>query len=151
MSPIVEMISPLLIYSNDMKLAVSVRISGSPVRYFSTAYNSLHSPKSCWVLIWYIEINSDNLVLETAWKDNNLVSFLSTIHDFVKLDPELVRVQQATVDPGAHIGLELIVRTRKRPKATSTAARAIRADFGSAATKKLAIPHAIDEYNYCMG
>jgi len=90
-------------------------------------------------------------VLETAWKDNNLVLFLSTIHDFVGLDPDLVRIQQATADPGDFIGSELIVQTRKRPKATSTAAWSVRAEFGSATTKKLAILHAIDEYNHHMG
>jgi hypothetical protein len=93
----------------------------------------------------------DNLILETAWKDNNLVLFLSTIYDFVKLDPDLVRVQQTITDPGQFIGPELIVRARKRLKATSTAARSVQAEFGSATTKKLAIPRAIDEYNYHKG
>lgn len=85
-------------------------------------------------------------MLQTAWKDNNLVLFLSTIHDFIKLDPKLVRAQQ-----GTYIGPELIVHNRKRSKATSTAAWAVQDEFGSATTKKLAIPRAIDEYNYRMG
>jgi hypothetical protein len=105
---------------------------------------------SRWGELWQAP-TIDNLVLQTAWKDNNLVLFLSTIHDFIKLDPELVRAQQAIVEPGTFIGLELIVRDRKRSKATSTAARAVRDEFGSATTKKLAIPRAIDEYNYRMG
>lgn len=105
---------------------------------------------SRWGELWQAP-TIDNLVLQTAWKDNNLVLFLSTIHDSIKLDPKLVRVQQAVMDPGTYIGPELIVRNRKRPKATSTAARAVRDEFGSATTKKLAIPRAIDEYNYLMG
>jgi hypothetical protein len=91
------------------------------------------------------------LVLETAWKDNNLVLFLSTIHDFVKLDPDLAREQQALTDPGQFISLELIVQTCKRPKATSTAAWSVQAEFGSATTKKLAISREIDKYNYRIG
>jgi hypothetical protein len=47
---------------------------------------------------------------------------MSTIYDFIRLDPKLVQEQQATVDPGTFIRLELIVRNRKRSKATSTAA-----------------------------
>jgi hypothetical protein len=105
---------------------------------------------SSWGSLWQVP-TEDNLVLETAWKDNNLVLFLSTIHTFVKLDPDLVRVQQAIMDPGQFISSELIVRIRKRPKATSTAAWSVRAEFGSATTKKLAIPRTIDEYNYRMG
>jgi hypothetical protein len=105
---------------------------------------------SSWGSLWQVS-TVDNLVLETAWKDNNLVLFLSTIHDFVKLDPDLARVQQAIMDPGQFISPELIVQTRKRPKTTSTAARSVQAEFGSATTKKLAIPHTIDEYNYRMG
>jgi len=61
-------------------------------------------------------------VLKTAWKDNNLVLFLSTIHDFVGLDLDLVQIQQATADPSDFISSELIVQTQKRLKATSTAA-----------------------------
>jgi hypothetical protein len=76
---------------------------------------------------------------------------LSTIHDFVGLDPDLVRIRQATTDPGDFIGSELIVQTRKRPKATSTAARSVQAEFGSATTKKLAILRAINKYNHYMG
>ena len=61
-------------------------------------------------------------MLKTAWKDNNLVLFLSTIHDFVGLDLDLVQIQQATADPSDFISSELIVQTQKRLKATSTAA-----------------------------
>jgi hypothetical protein len=90
-------------------------------------------------------------VLQTAWKDNNLVLFLLTIYNFIKLDPELVHTQQAIVDPGTYIGPELIVCNHKCSKSTSTAAWAVQDEFGSATTKKLAISCAIDEYNYRMG
>jgi hypothetical protein len=89
-------------------------------------------------------------MLQTAWKDNNLVLFLSTIHDSIKLNPELVHIQQAIVDLDTYIGPELIVHNRKRPKATSTAARAVRDEFGSATTKNLAILYMINEYNYLI-
>jgi len=55
------------------------------------------------------------------------------------------------VDPGTYIGPELIVRSRKRLKATSIAAQAVQDEFGSATTKKLAIPCAINKYNYRIG
>jgi hypothetical protein len=55
------------------------------------------------------------------------------------------------VDPGTYIRPELIVHSHKRSKATSIAAQAVRDEFGSATTKKLAIPRAIDEYNYRIG
>jgi hypothetical protein len=91
----------------------------------------------------------DNLVLETAWKDNNLVLFLSTIHCPVELDPNMVRILQANTEPGNLIGQELIVRDRRRPRATSTAAKYVRAEFGDAVRKNF--PCVIDEYNHKMG
>jgi hypothetical protein len=105
---------------------------------------------SRWGELWQAP-TIDNLVLQTAWKDNNLVLFLSTIHNFIKLDPELVHAQQAIVEPGMFIRPELIVHDHKRSKATSTAAQAVQDGFGSATIKKLAIPCAIDKYNYRMG
>jgi hypothetical protein len=105
---------------------------------------------SSWGAFWQAS-TIDNLVLETAWKDNNLVLFLSTIHDFVKLDPEVVCAQQAIVDLSTSIWPELLVQNQKRPKTTSTAARAVHTEFGSATIKKLAILCAIDKYNHCIG
>jgi hypothetical protein len=90
-------------------------------------------------------------VLQTAWKDNNLVLFLSTIHYPVELDPDIVRTLQAKSKPGNLIGLELIVQDRRRPKATSTAAKSVQAEFGDAVQKNLAILCVIDEYNHRMG
>jgi hypothetical protein len=90
-------------------------------------------------------------VLQTAWKDNNLVLFLSTIHYPVESDPEIVRILQAKIQPGSLIGRELIVRNRGQPRATSTAAKSVQAEFGDAVQKNLAIPCVIDEYNHKMG
>jgi hypothetical protein len=58
---------------------------------------------------------------------------------------------QAKTQPGSLIGQELIVRNRRRPRATSTAAKSVRAEFGDAIRKNLAIPCVIDEYNHKMG
>jgi len=91
------------------------------------------------------------LVLQTAWKDNNLVLFLSTIHYPVELDLKIVRTLQANTKPGNLIGQELIVRNRGQPRATSTAAKSVRAEFGDAVRKNLAIPCVIDEYNHKIG
>ena len=77
---------------------------------------------SQWGSIWQAP-TKDNLVLQTAWKDNNLVLFLSNIHSPINLPLKTIRTQQITTDLGTLLGLELIVRTRKRLKATSTAAR----------------------------
>ena len=90
-------------------------------------------------------------MLQTAWKDNNLVLFLSTIYYPVELDPDIVRILQANTEPGNLIGQELIVQDRRQPRATSTAAKSVRAEFGNAVRKNLAIPCIIDEYNYKMG
>jgi hypothetical protein len=90
-------------------------------------------------------------VLQTAWKDNNLVLFLSTIHYPVGLNPKIVRILQAKTQPGSLIGRELIVRNRGRPRATSTAAKSVQAEFGDAVRKNLAILCVIDEYNHKMG
>jgi hypothetical protein len=38
------------------------------------------------------EPTMDNQVLQTAWKDNNIVLMLSTIHDYVVLDPDLAKL-----------------------------------------------------------
>jgi hypothetical protein len=67
------------------------------------------------------------------------------------MDPDMVRILQANTNPGNLIGQELIVRNRRRPKATSTAAKSVRAEFGDAVRKNLAIPCVIDEYNHRMG
>src|SRR5262249_27519442 len=49
-----------------------------------------------------------------------------------------------------HDGTENVVRTRRRPRETSTSAMISRMPFGSNARKELAIPQVIDNYNYHM-
>jgi hypothetical protein len=93
----------------------------------------------------------DNLVLQTAWKDNNLVLFLSMIHYPVELDSETVRILQAKSKPGNLIGQVLIVQDHGQPRATSTAARSVQAEFGNTVQKNLAIPCSIDKYNHKIG
>src|SRR5271154_6303125 len=56
-------------------------------------------------------------------------------------DPDIIRIQQASIKPNNFIGRELIVRSRRRPKATSTTVRSVRAEFGNAVRKNLAIPY----------
>ena len=46
---------------------------------------------------------------------------------------------------------DLVIRTRKRPAATSTNAAIVRPVFGDEYTKDLAIPNLIDAYNHHMG
>jgi hypothetical protein len=55
------------------------------------------------------------------------------------------------MEPGNLIGKELIIQDRRRPRATSIAAKSIQAEFGDAMRKNLAIPCIIDEYNHKMG
>lgn len=105
---------------------------------------------SRWCSLWRAP-TEDNLVLQIAWKDNTLVLFLSTIHYPVELDSDAVRILQAKLKPGNLIGQALIVQDRGRPRATSTAAKSVRAEFGDDVRKNLAIPCCIDEYNKKMG
>jgi hypothetical protein len=58
---------------------------------------------------------------------------------------------QAKSKPSNRIGQALIVQDRRRPRATSTAARSVQAEFGDAVQKNLAILCSIDEYNYKIG
>jgi hypothetical protein len=58
---------------------------------------------------------------------------------------------QAKTQPGSLIGQELIVQNRRRPRATSTAAKSVQAEFGDTIQKNLAILCVIDEYNHKMG
>ena len=67
------------------------------------------------------------------------------------MDSEIVRSLQAKTKPGNLIGRALIVYDRRRPRATSTAAKSVRAEFGDAVRKNLAIPCSINEYNHKMG
>ena len=77
----------------------------------------------------YGSLSEDKNVLEFAWKDQNVVLFMSTVHD----------------------GKKKVKRQRRRPGKTSTNAATSRAVFGSEAVKVLFIPEFIDAYNHFMG
>jgi hypothetical protein len=81
-----------------------------------------------WGILYQVP-TIDNKILQSAWKDNTLVLFLSTTH--------------STPD--------LITRHRKRPSTTSTSARTARAVFGSEHSKDLPIPTFIDDCSHCVG
>ena len=66
--------------------------------------------------------------MELAWKDQNVVLFMTTV---------------AT-------GKESVLRERRRPAATATNARTSRAVFGEDVTKDPWIPQFIDAYNHFM-
>jgi hypothetical protein len=76
----------------------------------------------------YKRPSEDQNILFLAWKDNALVLFQSTISD----------------------GSRTVVRTRKRPKETSSSAKTSRVPFGNSPTKELEIPQFIDDYNHQM-
>jgi hypothetical protein len=84
----------------------------------------------------------NNRIVQSAWKDNAIVLMLSTTHpplDCTISGPEMDRQDQS------------IIRKRKRPKETSSAARTARKPFGNSSTKDLRIPKVYDDYNYNMG
>jgi hypothetical protein len=91
-------------------------------------------------------------VLQTAWKDNNMVLMLSTIHDYVVLDPELAKHQAEALksQDGILLDSETILRNRRRLKITSTAGKSVHAVFKDEVRKTLPIPFVIDEYNHQM-
>ena len=77
----------------------------------------------------YGKTSDDGEVLKLAWKDQNVVLFMSTVHD----------------------GKKRVLRQRRRPASTSTNARTARAPFGDQPVKKLFIPEFINMYNAFMG
>ena len=76
----------------------------------------------------YGSLSSDGKVMQYAWKDQNVVLFMSTVSN----------------------GLEMVRRLRRRPGKTATNARTSRAVFGEMTTKQLDIPRFIDMYNHYM-
>lgn len=98
----------------------------------------------------------NNHIVQSAWKDNAVVLMLSTIHEPITLDPALqddsiiYNAMYKPPVPGDVIG-QSVVRTRRRPKVTSSAAHTARKAFGNSPTKDLPIPIVIDEYNHNMG
>ena len=76
----------------------------------------------------YASLSDDGKVMQFAWKDQNVVLFMSTISN----------------------GEEKVRRLRRRPAKTATNARTSRAIFGEMTTKELNIPAFIDMYNHYM-
>lgn len=73
-------------------------------------------------------LSEDGKVLEYAWKDQNVVLFMTTVSN----------------------GRRQVVRELSRSAKTATNARTSRAVFGSSAVKELSIPKLIDMYNRFM-
>lgn len=84
----------------------------------------------------------NNRIVQSAWKDNAIVLMLSTTH----------KPMDCTI-PGPEMDLQghTIIRNRKRPKETSSAARTARKPFGNCPRKDLRIPRVFDDYNHNMG
>ena len=77
----------------------------------------------------YGYLSKDKRVLELAWKDQNVVLFMTTVSN----------------------GQKKIKRLRRRPAKTAINARTSRAVFSQdKARKELLIPKFIDQYNYYM-
>ena len=76
----------------------------------------------------YGSLSSDGKVMQFAWKDQNVVLFMSTVSD-----PR-----------------DTISRLRRRPAKTATNARTSRTPFGEESTKVMDIPAFIDMYNHYM-
>ena len=74
----------------------------------------------------YRQLSKDGKVIELAWKDQNVVLFITTV---------------AT-------GKESVLRERRRPAVTATNARTSRAIFGEEVRKDLWIPQFINAYNH---
>ena len=89
--------------------------------------------KTKWnaVLEWgklFGRLSSDKRVMEFAWKDQNVVLFMSTVSN----------------------GRKTVKRLRRRLAKTAINARTSRAMFGEMTTKELDIPEFINMYNHYM-
>ncbi len=93
---------------------------------FLSALKLEHNMQIPWGELY---LASDGEVLQAAWKDQNIVLFMSTVSD----------------------GIEKILRQRRRPPKTATNARTSREVFGDNPTKQLLIPQFINDYNHFMG
>ena len=85
-----------------------------------------HNAQIPWGQLYLV---SDGEVLQAAWKDQNVVLFMSTVST----------------------GIESVLRNRRRPAKSATNSRTSREVFGDSPTKKLLIPRFIDDYNHFMG
>jgi hypothetical protein len=79
----------------------------------------------------YQELTADNMILQTAWKDNALVLMMSTVHELST--PE-----------------NSVLRLRKRLAASSTSAKTARAAFHGKDRINMLIPNLVDDYNHNM-
>jgi hypothetical protein len=95
--------------------------------------------------------NSQNVVLQSSWKDNAIVLLLSTTHQTVELDPEIIRDSKRKYSTGVQLRKSMIVRRRKRPGTTSSSAKTARTPFHGKPLKNLPIPMVINDYNLIMG
>ena len=76
----------------------------------------------------YGSLSSDEKVMQYAWKDQNVVLFMSTVSD----------------------SRDTVTRLRRRPAKTATNVRTSRIIFGEESVKALDIPTFIDMYNHYM-
>ena len=92
----------------------------------------------------YGAISEDGNVAQFAWKDQQVVLFMSTVHNGRK------KVEKLRSLPKHLLMFVQVEKLRRRPAKTSTNARTSRAPFGDLAVKKLPIPDFIDLYNHFM-
>ena len=100
-----------------------------PNRGLDTSLSELktvHGAQIPWGTM-YVKIK-DSRVLQFAWKDQQVVLFMTTVNT----------------------DCERVIRKRRRPIKTSTNAITSRASFGDSSVKELEIPEAIDLYNHYM-
>ena len=76
----------------------------------------------------YGAVTNNANVLQFAWKDQQMVLFMTSVHT----------------------GRETVIRKRRRPAKTATNAKTSRAVFGEEVTKDLTISTSIDLYNHYM-
>ena len=89
---------------------------------------TLHANHLEWGTL-YGHVSKGNDVLQLAWKDQNVVLFVTTVHD----------------------GKESVIRSRKRPPKTASNSASSRRVFSpNEAVKDLPIPEFIDAYNHYM-
>ena len=93
-----------------------------------SALKTLHANQLEWGTL-YGHVSKGNDVLQLAWKDQNVVLFMTTVHD----------------------GKDSVIRSRRRPPKTASNSASSRRAFGqNEAVKDLPVPEFIDAYNHYM-